>query len=293
MNAHKRIEVTARDLEIFRLMARHRYVPSTYIYEFVGGASETRFKERLGNFFHEGYLDRPERQWEMANCRYRPVVHEIGAGARRILEERGIVEEPRTWFSASANRQFSHSLMTCEVLASIELGTRQRPGMRFIPWPEILAKAPAETRALSTPFRFPPTASSTAVVPDGLFGIEYRLGGTKAYRFFALEADRATMPVMRSNQNQTSYLGKVAAYREIIAKQVHKLHLGVPNLLVLTVTTSKARTTDIIGRLKGQAGGNVAYLFKTVDASDLAAPAIRLLFDPWERAGLAPLRIDE
>jgi hypothetical protein len=289
----KRIELTARDLEIFRVLARYRYLPSTYIHAFVGGASQTRFKERLGDLFHEGYLNRPERQWEMANCRHRPVVHEIGAGARRVLEAQGVAEQARTWLGASAHVQFSHSSMICELLASIELGTRQRPSMRFIPWPEVLAKAPAETRALAVPFRFPATAASPAIVPDGLFGIEYGLGSTKSYRFFALEGDRGTMPVMRSNHNQTSYLGKIAAYCEIIAKKVHKSHLGVPNLLVLTVTTSDARAADIIGRLRGQAGCSSAFLFKAVEVSSLANQALGLLFDPWERSGHPPLRIDE
>jgi hypothetical protein len=83
----KRIELTDRDLEIFRWLARYRYLPSTYIHAFVGGASETRFKERLGDLYHEGYLDRPRRQWEMANCRHRPVIHELDTGATRILDD--------------------------------------------------------------------------------------------------------------------------------------------------------------------------------------------------------------
>src|SRR5665213_3049681 len=81
----KRIELTSRDLDIFRTLARYRYLSSTYIHEFVGGASQTRFKERLGDLFHEGYLDRPSRQWEMADCRHRPVIHELGGGAKRVL----------------------------------------------------------------------------------------------------------------------------------------------------------------------------------------------------------------
>jgi hypothetical protein len=108
--------------------ARYRYLSSTYIYAFVRGASETRFKERLGGPFHEGYLDRPERQWEMADCRLRPVIHEIGAGAKRALEQAGIVEESRTWLGAQAHRQFAHSLMVCEVLASIERRSDRQAG---------------------------------------------------------------------------------------------------------------------------------------------------------------------
>ena len=128
---------------------------------------------------------------------------------------------------------------------------------------------------------------------DGLFGIEYARGGTKAYRFFALEADRGTMPVGRSNSKQTSYLEKIAVYREIIASKVHKAHWGLPNLLVLTLTTSEARMNDIIARLEGQTGDSAAFLFKAVGASETLAPATHLLSKPWQRAALPPLRIDE
>jgi hypothetical protein len=54
------------------------------------------------------------------------------------------------------------------------------------------------------------------------------------------------MPVVRSTTDQTSYLGKIAAYREIIMHRVHRDHLGIPNLLVLTVTTSEPRMADIM-----------------------------------------------
>jgi len=131
------------------------------------------------------------------------------------------------------------------------------------------------------------------LVPDGLFGIEYRTGDKKAYRFFALEADRGTMPVVRSNESQTSYLGKITAYSEIIAHKTHKTHWGLPNLLVLTVTVSESRLQEIVSRLEEKTGGSAAFLFKAVDASGLPTPMLQLLFEPWQRAGFSPLRIDE
>ncbi|MEJ0042771.1 MAG: hypothetical protein WDM81_11445 [Rhizomicrobium sp.] len=82
----KRIELTERDIAIFRLLSQYRYLRSTYIHAFVGGASETRFKERLGDLFHEGYLDRPSQQWEFADARHMPAVHELGERGRRALE---------------------------------------------------------------------------------------------------------------------------------------------------------------------------------------------------------------
>jgi hypothetical protein len=228
----------------------------------------------------------------MANCRHRPAIHEIGSGARRVLAEQGIVEEPSTWLSASAHRQFAHSVLICDCVASIELATSKRPSVRFIPWPEILSKAPDQTRGEALPFKFPATAVSPAIVPDALFGVEYVSGQAKAYRFFALEADRGSMPVVRSNSALTSLMAKVAAYREIIARKIHRTRLGIPTLLVLTVTTHETRAKELLKQTEAQFGASPIFLFKSVEDSDFTTPVSRLLFEPWERAGLPRLPID-
>jgi hypothetical protein len=287
----RRIELSVRDLEIFKLLTRYRYLRSTYIHAFVGEASETRFKERLGNLFHEGYLDRPAQQWEFADARCMPAVHENGRGAMNALRACGVgLDADERQIAGTAHRQFLHALMICEVLASIELSVRADPRLRFIAWPEILARAPEAVRASRTPLRLP-VPSGGYLVPDGAFGLEYRDGNAKTFRFFALEADRGTMPISRSKPGQTSYLGKLAAYGEIIREHIHKAHWGVPNLLILTLTTSPARAAEIIAKLGTD--GSPAFLFKAVDAKTLMRPAPRLLTEPWTRAGLPPLSIAE
>jgi hypothetical protein len=285
----KRIGLTDRDLEIFRALRRYRYLSSTYLHAFVGGASATRLKERLGDLFHEGYLDRPAVQWEQANCRYRPAVYECGAGAKRMLAEAGDTDDARTFLGSGSHKQFPHSLMVCDTLASIDLAARAKPSLRFIAWSEILQRAPADTRASAIPFRIP-LPSGGFLVPDGLFGLEYG-GPQKSYRFFALEADRGTMPVSRAGGSQTSLLGKLEGYRSIIAQQRYKAHWGVPNLLVLTVTSSAGRLARVLQGLEG-AGESPALLFRVATVSDLKTPAPSLLEEPWERAALAPIRID-
>ena len=136
-----------------------------------------------------------------------------------------------------------------------------------------------------------PVPSGGHLAPDGLFGSEYESGGTKTYRFFALEVDRGTMPVARSNPNQSSYLGKLSAYREIITHRVHKTNFGLPNFLILTLMTSQLRLTDLMDRLGRRVGEIANFLFKSVDASSLTTPAVQLLIDPLQRAGLSPLGI--
>lgn len=285
----KRLALTARDIEIFWTLSRHRFLRSTYLYAFVGGESEKRFKERLGDLFHEGYLDRPAEQWRFAESRFSPVVHELGRGGREIVSA-SVMPESVTWLRDGPHRQFEHSLMICEVLASIELVCRNSDRIRFIPWPEILAKAPKSVRFSAKPYQFV-SGEGQSVIPDALFGIEYKHDGRKSYRFFALEADRGTMPLIRANKDQTSYFAKIAAYREIIGCEVHKTQLGIPNLLILTATTSEARMADIIARLYSSAGDSAAFLFKTMTARTLTTPTPRLLSEPWQRAGRPLLNI--
>lgn len=268
----KSLVLSQRDLAIFHLLERYRYLRSTVIHEFVGGRSATRFKERLGDLYHEGgYLDRPPRQWESIHSRYRPIVYENTGLAREILATNGLLP-PRVpgmpYGTSRGDRQFVHSLLICEVLASIELQTIGRADLRFVAWPEIFAKAPDATRRSSHPLRFPFGQSSgpesAFVIPDGLFGIEYRKGREKSYRFFALELDCGTMPVRRSTTCQSSFGAKLRAYREFVEQDGHKARLGIPNLLVLTVTSSETRKQSMMTALPEEGGHGAVFLFRTI-----------------------------
>ena len=68
---------------------------------------------------------------------------------------------------------------------------------------------------------------------------------------------------------------------------------SVPNLLVLTVTTSAARVQEIMGRLQDRPGESAAFLFKALPAPGVTTPIPQLLCEPWQRAGYPPLRISE
>lgn len=305
----KRIELTPRDIDLFKLLTRYRYLRSTFLHTFVGGASETRFKERLGHLYHEGgYLSRPQEQWQAVNARYQPAVYELGERGEAILRERGLsTGEPAWRRRAGANRHFAHSLMICDTLASIELGVRAGAGVRFIASPEILAKAPEETRNAPIPLALPVQVSYTRprsgntqtarfdLVPDGLFGLEYaREDGTKAYRFFALEAERMNR-VDSGSLTQTSWLKKVLAYRDAVARGTHRARLGIPNLLVLAVapTTSHIETMKKVVLEVTHEKGSPLFLFRAIPSAGLEAsqPTAALFTEPWERAGHEPLPI--
>lgn len=130
-----------------------------------------------------------------------------------------------------------------------------------------------------------------------MFGLEYASGGRKTYRFFALEADRATMPVVRSSLRQTSYLKKILAYREIAARQIYQSQLGLPNLLVLTVTITDRHRDSIVQLVQELTGGSKMFLFKTMsslgDFQSAPSPSPQLLTTPWRRAGFGSLHINQ
>jgi hypothetical protein len=123
--------------------------------------------------------------------------------------------------------------------------------------------------------------------------------GEKTYRFFALEADRNTVPVVRSDLRQTSWLRKILAYRKIAAQNLYKSHLGLPMLLVLTVATNETHMVNImslVGEMSRE-GKNRMFLFKTMtsvgDFKRAPEPTGSILSEPWQRVGHEALPIDK
>jgi hypothetical protein len=71
-----------------------------------------------------------------------------------------------------------------------------------------------------------------------------------------------------------------------------KAYLGIPNLLVLTVTTEARRLARIQEKLAAPNEWS-QFLFRAVAPMHLLRPLTGLLHEPWERAELPPLHIGE
>src|SRR5438552_7261309 len=108
---------------------------------------------------------------------------------------------------------FAHELMTCQLMASFELGCRDA-GNRLITWSDILQSRnlPDATRQSPKPFHIPVTVTldgslmSTHVVADGApFGIGRSVNGGSAYFFCpGIEADCGTEPIDASDFQRSS-----------------------------------------------------------------------------------------
>jgi hypothetical protein len=85
------------------------------------------------------------------------------------------------------------------------------------------------------------------IVPDLVFGLASRSG---ARRYFMVEIDRGTMPVVRSNLMQTSFEQKMRAYLVAHAGKQHERQFGWKNFRVLTVTTDNHRRQSMVDALR-------------------------------------------
>ena len=122
---------TDRDIEIFKLLTRYRYLPSDYIHALVGGSFKG-LNRRLNLLSRKPnlYIARPHQQRDCASANHRPLIYELDERGSRVLRERGLSFQPKTY-----HRNFSHELMVAQIMASIELGTKRNTHVRFISWP--------------------------------------------------------------------------------------------------------------------------------------------------------------
>lgn len=296
---------TERDIEIFRLLARYRYLPSDYIHAFIGGNAKALCR-RLNLLSRKPnlYLARPHQQRESASANHRPLIYELDDRGISVLRERGAVLPQKTY-----HRNFAHELMVAEITASLELGTREHRHVRLITWQEILAAehTPQSTRESPFPASIPVKFDlrgeklSANITSDGQpFGLERVIGGHRSYLFFpGIEADCGTEPLDASDADRSSIAKKFAAYTAIAEQGIYRSHFGFPNFFVPIIAGTSARVRSmmrLLERMTGE-GGSKMFLFKTFPAFtsfDLPPKAGGHMFsEPWQRVGQPPLRFVE
>lgn len=295
---------TERDIEIFKLLTRFRYLPADYIHAFVGG-NDKALSHRLNLLCRKPnlYLARPAQQRQRADANYRPLIYELDDRAVRVLRERGLAAPPQ-----GPRRNFIHELMISQITASIELGTRANPAARLIGLREILANenTPATLRnaaipsAVTVSYSFRGQARTEQIIADAQpFGLERTIDGKRSYLFFpGIEADCGTEPIDAADSDRASIARKFCAYLAVVEQGLHRSHFGFPNFFVPIVTTSTARMNsmmELLDRLTGGRGTKI-FLFKTMPgfaAAEKPPPAGgHMVIEPWQRVGFSTLSLD-
>ncbi|MGH6672611.1 MAG: hypothetical protein ACRECV_11665 [Xanthobacteraceae bacterium] len=109
-----------------------------------------------------------------------------------------------------------------------------------------------------------------AIVPDLAFGLSLANGWR---RYFVVEIDRGTMPVVRSNSTQTSFEQKMRTYLAAYASKQHERCFGWKSFRVLTVTSDDNRMQSMMDALRNLrvSRGQSPSLFLFATRAELAS----------------------
>lgn len=300
----KRVTPTERDLRWFVALAEHGPLPGSFLLAFSLGshASKKRARERLTDLFHESntpdggsYLIRPPQQFRTLDSRYNQMVYDLAPAGRQALERNRLVATKH----AAPSGPWLHRFMTSCITASIELATLARDDISYIAQSEILARAGAE-------LRYPVTITAPDfgyhfekdLIPDAVIGLRYHTAKGDRFRFFAVEADRATEPTTSSNWSRKSFERSLLQYEVYVAGGAYRNHLGLTApLLALNVLSDAKRMKRMVDfTAKRYPRGNAFILFQSwQDFGPVFRPPepnFDLLLGHWARGGMAPFRID-
>jgi len=301
----KRITPTERDLLWLRKLAEHGPLPSSFLLAFSQGshASDKRARERLTDLFHEdntpdggSYLVRPPQQFRTLDSRYNQLVYDLTPASWQALERSGM----DTSKHPAPSGPWLHRFMTSCVTASIELATLGRDDLTYIPQSEILARAGADLRYPVT-ITDPETkwTGEKVLIPDAVFGLRYHTENGNRFRFFTVEADRATEPTTSSNWNRKSFERNLLQYEDYVAGGAYRDHLGLTApLLVLNVLSDEQRAQRMVDFVaKRYPKGNAFMLFQAWEDFGPVfrppEPGPALLMGDWNRSGLPVFDIDK
>lgn len=149
-----------------------------------------------------------------------------------------------------------HALLVSDVMVSIELACRKSDSITLL-YEDQLALPQFQWRV-----KIPDQGVTLGVVPDRIFVLEYTNDAGERQRvYFFLEADRGTMPVVRSGLAQTSFYRKLLAYEATWMQKVHQRKLGIHRFRVLTVTTNAKRVTSLLEACSRLKRGHGLFLF--------------------------------
>lgn len=317
-----------RDIDIARVVHEHYQLNSHHIRALIKSMNvpegrvqwnEKKITERLPQLRDEGILEKIRSDYDFTNALHRPDCYQLGPTGETLLRARGLLNESRAK-AVAKNRegQFTslpHRIMINDIWVSVQVAAVAHPDIRLIRPAEIIAAAPAATRAKDNPFEIPSHARyrhprsgaehsvATGVIPDKLFGLENRKTGRQL--FIMLECHRS-VPLTDANPARKTVLKTLAAYRRINAKPaqaggepIYRQHFGIPNMVVLWATTSQQKADNILGLIdhltdgKGSGLFGVACLPMHADQHRAARPDSRILVQKWIRYIRAEFQILE
>lgn len=257
------MRLTLRDRQIIRLVHRHRFLRSSQIVSLLGGSPQQLLR-RLKLLYHHEYLERPRCQIDYYHqTGSQRIIYGLGRKSQACLKQEFNVDF-REVSLGEKNRKvgrifLEHALLVSDVMVAIELAVQKHAGIRLLYEDELglhSEQGPFQWRVMVQ------GGVGLGVVPDRVFALEHsgENGQPERVHFF-LEADRGTMPVVRSGLTQTSFYRKLIAYEATWTQKIHQRRLGIHRFRVLTITTVAARVTSLLEACSRLKRGHGLFLF--------------------------------
>lgn len=284
--------IQPRDIEIIYQVHKHRFLTSEHIKALMPGSDQVILR-RLHLLYHAGYLDRPREQMQIRpdQSGSAPMVYALGNKGATLLQQKFNI--PKGLFDwTTKNREvktvfLEHTLQIAQFMVCLELALRQsKQHIQIIEPEDILKQTPFKDQK-QRQFNYNPFALQVniqtntgslkfSIIPDKVFGLHFTKepeGKNKTY--FFLEADRATMPIMRTNLNRTSYFKKLIGYWSAWQTNTFQTTFNFKNARVLTITTSQERINNMIQANKqvdDRKKGSKMFLFTQTNHLSLSNP---------------------
>ena len=262
-SAVQSLRLTERDREILRHVHRHRFLRSDHLVALSPGSRQQTLR-RLQRLYHHGYLERPRSQIDYYQSGSRRMVYGLGnKGAAVLKRDLSLPYHQLDWTTKNRIGKLflKHILLISEVMVAVEVACRNHPDVR------LLLPEPGALR----PIRWSVTIGNRmkcGVIPDRVFGLEFTdKTGRKQQSWFFLEADRGTMPVMRTDLTQSSFSRKLLAYEATWMQNVHRDRFGWSRFRVLTVASTPERIATMREAVRSLKRGHGLFLF--LDAKKL------------------------
>lgn len=268
------MQLTKRDREIIRLVHRHQFLRSHQIIALIVG-SQQQVLRRLQLLYQHGYLERPRAQLEYyEKGGSRPMVYGLGSKGAKLLSQESGVAAVRIERNHDIGRMYlEHAILVSDVMVWIELACRKSGDVRLLHEAELALQS--QGNEFQWHVKVPDHGVTLGVVPDRVFALEYTDQTGQVQRvYFFLEADRGTMPVVRSGLTQTSFYRKLLAYEATWTQKIHQRKLGIHRFRVLTVTTNAMRVKSLLDACSRLKRGHGLFLFaeRTVLQKDPFSP---------------------
>lgn len=278
-----RLVLTDRDAGILAAVARHRLIQSHHLLRLFPSSPQHLIR-RLGRLFHAALLERPVAQrWikdkiapSFAYCLAR-----LGWNALRERSSCPVPSLPRLRATGAA-LSLAHALRLTDVMIALETTallhnmTLQWPAA----WPVLSEEDERQVWRLrwTVLLKRDHSTMRTLLIPDGAFALRSSNGEA---RYFLLEVDRGTMPVVRRRLFQSSFQRKIMAYKETRRQGVLWQRFQVPAFRVLIVAESRRRLASLQQATAAlfKRGDSTMFLFAVADEL-LAHPDA--FNHPWE-----------